>query len=122
MKTLLAILFFAVSLCFADSDSTSDTTIMAISWKNQPSQFIVAKNGDMTALLPPQIMAILPLDSLHGIRFNTQGAMNIWSDSLQLLDTIVFSSKKQPADTVFAYYQNEFKKYLKHLAKTKQQQ
>jgi hypothetical protein len=118
MKSFL-FLILAASFLWAASDSTYDTAVTTISWKGQPNQISVDKKGNTTAWLPSEILATLPYDSANGITWNTQGANNIWRDSLQNLDTIVFSAKKVPADTVLAYYLTEMKKYLKQQSKTK---
>ena len=118
MKSL-HFLILAASVIWAASDTLWDSTMTLIDLKNQPNSITVDKHGNATANLPANIMTMLPLDSVNGIMLNIQGAFNIWTDSAQLVDTIKFSSKSVPADTVFAYWQKEFKQYLKKLLKTK---
>ena len=118
MKSLL-FLVLAASFLWAASDTLYDTSVATINLKNQPNSITVDKKGNATANLPANIMTMLPLDSVNGIMLNIQGAFNIWTDSAQLVDTIKLPSKNMPADSIFAYWQKEFKQYLKKLLKTK---
>jgi hypothetical protein len=116
MKSLL-FLVLAVSFLWAASDSTYDTAITTINWKNQPPTITLDKKGNITASFSSQILEMLLTDSINGITWNIKGATNIWCDSLQRLDSIPKAkySLVDIRDSLFIHT----RKYFKQQTKTK---
>lgn len=118
------LVILAVAACvMAASDTLYDTIYIQLKWNQQPSALALDwLTGNLTATLSNPIMQALPYDSLNKIHFNTLAANNIMPDSVQLADTLTFTQKKVPLDTVIQRGFIEVRKYFKKLVRTTQSQ